>query len=295
MNRRYKIISMIMAAGLILSGLINIEVEAKQVEVKNQTNPDVKIVFLNNDIDENVREIVFRIKNREDSKIKIKKIEFQVRENGEWTSFEKKEGAKTQCRISIGAKEEAYESILLKQNYMIPETGLPTGKYGVCIKYKYQGTYYYARKTFNIVRRDSVDNTADTAETAATGFATAVKTTLYGAKVSGDSDKILLLNWDFSIDETGKCRAMIFSDTCFQNTDKVKITLKVQKKETGRWKKYKKYKVTKKSSVAFINKNLKIKTVGTYRMSVKMEFYKNGTRQGGCTVKTRSQHFSKGR
>ena len=84
---------------------------------------------------------------------------------------------------------------------------------------------------------------------------------------------------------------MIFSEAYFQKTDKVKITLKIQKKNGGKWKKCKKIKVTKKSNIAFVNKSFKIKKKGIYRMNVQIEFYKNGIKQGGYRVKTKSQKF----
>lgn len=310
MNRQMKMISMILVIGLMVGSLMGIKVEAKQVEVKKQEIPNVKVVFLNDGIDENVEELVFKIKNRTDSKIKVKKIEFQTWQNEEWSSFEKREDAKSGCNISVRAKDKIYDSILLKKDYIVPESGLPTGKYAVSVKYKYKGNYYYARKTFKIVREDAIDNETNVIPTkegtvdnvsnqtppkeipiAVSVDASETAYTFRGAKVTGDSEEILLLNWDFSTDKKGNCRAMVFSEAYFQKTDKVKITLKVQKKNGGKWRKCKKIKVTKKSNIAFVNKSFRMKKKGTYRMNVKIEFYKDGIRQGGYRVKTKSQKF----
>lgn len=296
MNRQMKMISMILVIGLVIGSLMGIKVEAKQVEVKKQKAPDVKVVFLNDGIDENVEELVFKIKNRTDSKIKVKKIEFQTWQNEEWSSFEKREDAKSGCNISVRAKDKIYDSILLNKDYIVPESGLPTGKYAVSVKYKYKGNYYYARKTFKIVREDAVDNVSNQTPPKETPIAVSVDAsetvhTFRGAKVTGDSEEILLLNWDFSTDKKGNCRAVVFSEAYFQKIDKVKITLKVQKKNGGKWRKCKKIKVTKKSNIAFVNKNFKVKKKGTYRMNVQIQFYKDGIRQGGYRVKTKSQKF----
>lgn len=279
--------------GLLAGSLNSVKVEAKQVEMKKQLNQKVKVAFLNDEIDKDVKEIVFKIKNNTETKIKVKNIEIQVQENSGWIPFEKREDVKTGCSIKISGKNTIYGSVVLWENYRIPQSGLPAGKYSLYVKYRCQGKSYFARKTFIIEKEDTEsDNNQQYVTNSAMPAAVpkgTTATTVCGATITGDSNALSLLNYDFYMDQKRNGRAMIFSEASYVKTDKVKIILKIQRKRGNKWKKCKKYSVVKNSSVAFVNKNFKIKKKGIYRMNAEIIFYRNGREQGAYRVKTKSQ------
>lgn len=304
---------MIFIIGLIIGNLNGIIVEAKQVGMKTQVNPQVKVAFLNDGIDENVKELVFRIKNKSDTEIKIKKIMFQIEQTDGWITYDKKKDVDFKCSIKVGKGKKIYDSILLDRYYNIPKSGLRSGSYRVLIKYKYKGKSYYAKASFLIEREDEnlepsddltfpTDNAAPPAATVpaeeapappqSVDIAAAAATTgqaVKGGNVTGNYNAVQMLNFDFTVDQKGNCQTMIFSEAEYARTDKVKIIVKIQKKKGKKWKKYRKYKVIKKSNVAFANKTFKIKKTGTYRMSAEITFYKGGVEQGKYRVKTKKK------
>lgn len=103
--------------------------------------------------------------------------------------------------------------------------------------------------------------------------------------------KIKLINTDFIIGKNGKATAMVFSEADYKKARKAKIYVSIQRKTKGKWKKYKSYKVVKKSNIAFINKQLKIKKKGTYRMWVKVTFYGKGKKRKQYKTKSKTQNF----
>lgn len=323
MDRRMKIISMMLIIALVAGNLNITKVNAVQVQNEKQKKPKVKITFLNDYVDETVKEPVFKIKNKTDSVIKVKKVEFQIKQNGEWVSAGEKKGAVTDRNTKIASGKSAYDSIVLRKHYKLPKEELDSGKYSICVTYKYKGELYKARKSFVVYKPQNeeiptgspqsgtsgvegappVTNAGapptvtikgdDSSETEVNILAADPGTVINGAKVTGDADDCLLLNHDFSIGKKGKVKAMIFTEAYYYNTDKVKIKLKIQKKVGNKWKKVRKYKVTKKSSVAFANKTFKLKKSGTYRMNVEVTFYKKGKKQGRYTIKSKSQKYAK--
>lgn len=86
--------------------------------------------------------------------------------------------------------------------------------------------------------------------------------------------KQILLNGDFRVNSKGKVEAVIFSETYYKTAYKTKIDLRIQRKTGKGFKTYKRYKQIKKSNIAFLNKNFKIKKSGQYRMYVKIISYK---------------------
>lgn len=102
---------------------------------------------------------------------------------------------------------------------------------------------------------------------------------------------IKLVNTDFSIDKTGRASLMVFSEADYSKAEKTKINISIQRKTKGKWKKYKSYKITKKSNIAFVNRQLKIKKRGTYRMWGKITFYGKGKKRRQYKIKSKKQIY----
>ena len=105
--------------------------------------------------------------------------------------------------------------------------------------------------------------------------------------------KTLMFNYDFCIDKTGKARVMVLSEAYYKKIYKAKISLKIQRKNGLKWKKYKKFKVTKKGNIVFLNKNLKIKKSGTYRMKVCIKFYRKKKRIQKYNITSKVQKYKR--
>ena len=103
--------------------------------------------------------------------------------------------------------------------------------------------------------------------------------------------KQILLNGDFRIDKTGRSTAVIFSETGYKTTYKTKIDLKIQRKTKKGFKNYKRYKQIKKSNLAYMNKKLKIKKKGYYRMYVTITSYKRDGKKSVRNYKSKTVKY----
>lgn len=113
------------------------------------------------------------------------------------------------------------------------------------------------------------------------------------ATKSYNDKKPVMLNYDFCIDKTGKARVMVLSEAYYKKTCQAKISLKIQRKNGRKWKKYKKFKVTKKGNIVFLNKKLKIKKSGTYRMKVCIKFYRKKKRIQEYNITSKVQKYKR--
>lgn len=272
-----KIISVILIIGLTIGSFSFNQVEAKTVEMKTKSsNSELKVSLLNDDLDYRLKEVAFKIKNKTDKKIKVTRVKVQFKSNGEWTTLKKRDKSVTKRKMVIAAGNVIYGSVNLSQDYVIPAEGIDGGKYCIYIKYKYKGKYYYKRKVFSVEGKEPEQEKP-------TEILEGENVTIKGA-TSCSSDNALqvktkLINTDFSVTKKGKASVMVFSEAEYKTTKKTKIKVYVQRKVKGKWKKYKTYKVVKKSNVAFMNKQFKIKKKGTYRMKVKIIFYRKGKKK----------------
>lgn len=309
-----RIISMILIIGLLIGNLWINPVEAKTVEVKiKSSNAELKISLLNEKLDYRLGEVVFRIKNKTNQKVKVTNVSIQFKVQGEWQTLQKRKKTVGKRKTVIVAQSKVYDSINLSNDYIIPENGLDAGKYSIYIKYKYKGEYLYKRKTF-YVEGLNLESTSAEQETTTSSYGgdmtgdvpiivdpvekpttingNSAETPVSATEVSkAPGIKIKLVNTDFSINKKGKASVMVFSEADYKKAKKTKIYISVQRKVKGKWRKYKVYKITKKSNIAFLNKQLKLKKKGTYRMWVKVTFYGNGKKPKQYKTKSKSQVY----
>lgn len=284
MKMHKRVVSMILIIGFLAGNLFINPVEASMVEVKtNSSNAELRISLLNDNLDCRLNELAFEIKNKTNQKIKIAKVSIQAKVEGEWKTLQKRNKLAGKRKIIMTAKSKVYDSIVLNNDYIIPKEGLETGKYSVYIKYKYNGEYLYHRKTFHIegLKSTGTDSEQETTHPYG-GDVAGPSSSAESSEVSKDSTieaskpssiKIKLVNIDFSINKKGRAYAMVFSEADYKKAKKTKIYISIQRKVKSKWKKYKSYNVVKNSNIAFINKQLKLKKKGTYRMWVKVTFY----------------------
>lgn len=285
---------MMLIIGLLVGSLLINPVEAKTVEVKtNSSNAELKISLLNNNLDYKLNEVAFKIKNKTNKEIKVTKVSIQIKVEGEWKTLQKRKKTAGKRNTVIAGKGKVYDSINLKNDYVIPEEGVNSGKYSIYIKYKYKGEFLFKRKIFYVegLKAESPSVEQETAEpTIGDDYDNVPNAGIEDPSIKGDSVvtqnsvgavakapaiKIKLVNTDFSVNKKGKASVMVFSEAAYKKAKKTKIYISVQRKVKGKWKKYKSYKVIKKSNIAFINKQVKLKKKGKYRMWVKVTFYGN--------------------
>lgn len=283
-----KIISVILIIGLIFGGVSVNPVEAKKVEMKTKNgNPELKISLLNEELDYRLKEVAFKIKNKSDKKIKVTKVNVQFKSNGEWTTLKKQKKSVAKRKMVITEEDVAYDSVNLYEDYVIPENGLIGGKYSIYIKYKYKGKHYYKRKVFTIEGKEPVIETPPEV----TKDESSIKADSVAVSDNASQVKARIINTDFSIAKNGRATAMVFSEANYKTTKKAKMQVSIQRKTKGKWKKYKGFKVVKKSNVAFLNKQFKIKKRGTYRMKVKITFYRAGKKRKKYSIISKIQFY----
>lgn len=279
-----KIISMIMIFSLLIGIAYSCPVEAKKVESKRKTSyKHLKIVVLNEDKQYRMNEMAFSVKNKTKKKVKVTRVYLQFYNEGKWKTLQRKRKTVEKRNTVIGSKDIVYDNFNIFNDYVGPiYERFPGGTYSVCINYKYNGKRYFTRKKYHLNGPNP-----DEMETIP-GYYGDEKTTLIPSGMDGAQDstdkvvaetdktvavkkaKAKIIKTDFFIRKKGKATAMVFAEASYDKTKKVKITAHIQRKVKGKWKNYKRYKITKKSNIAFINKQVKLKKKGKYRMRVKV-------------------------
>lgn len=271
---------------IVLSVLV---ISEKQVYAKSDIAA-VSIYLENSNIDKNLKEPVYRIKNRTENNIQVKKAVIEKYTENQWSELQRKEGASVKRNIKIAPGKKAYDSIVLNEVYSIPQDGLEAGKYRVRITYRLDGKRYEQYKQFEI--KTPVNQSADNTTTICKG--TAGSTNAESVPVKHSETSNILLNSDFNIDSKGNVRAVVFSENNYKIARKTKIRITIQKKKKGKWVKYKSYKVVKKSNIAYANKKFKVKKSGTYRMKVDIIVYRKNKKYLKRTYKSFEQKYVKG-
>lgn len=105
---------------------------------------------------------------------------------------------------------------------------------------------------------------------------------------------VKLVVTDFNIDKSGKAKAMIFSEADYKKAKRTKIKVTIQRRKNGKWVRYKKYKTTNNSNVAFMSEEFSVKKKGKYRMSVKVVFYGDKKERNKYKVKSKVQKYQGG-
>lgn len=158
--RLYKmIISMILIMGLIVGSVPLTRIEAgqketKKVDVKNEKN--LKITFLNENIDFRLEELVFKIKNTSKSKVKITRVFVQYEYENQWMNLECKNVSAQKVKLNIKPGNTEYGSIKVADDYLVSEGKMAAGKYSVYVKYKKEGQEYFQRRIFVVSGKENV-------------------------------------------------------------------------------------------------------------------------------------------
>lgn len=261
---------------------------------------EVKITIINRNLDKNLQELVYYITNSNDKSIQIKQITVEKRTAGNWKELERKKGAERKEKYNISSGEIKYDSMVLEQYYRIDEQGLEYGKYRIKIKYRYQGKTYEKTKMFRITQEHSKPITDDSKyEFSEPGNAEQETAKNPSASVPNNaaSTDVVVKMQDFSISDSGKAKALIYYETSYiyRNTDKIVIKIRIQKKKGRQWKRYKYYRIQKRSNVIYANKELQIKNSGTYRMKAVVYRYRGNQFIGRKKMKTITVHYKKRR
>lgn len=262
------IISMILIMVLLVGNILINPVEAKTVEVK-KNNSDVKltITLLNKKFDNSLNEIAFKIQNKTSKEIRVTNISFQTKIKGEWKALQTRKKTAGKRNIIVDSKSKTYESINLKKTYGIPEEGIHNGEYSIYLKCEYENKVIYIRKSFSVkgvtLETPSVDGEVNNKE----------PQNSVNVVTKNPTIKTKLITTDFTINKSGKASAMVFSEADYKKAKKTKIYFSIQRKVNGKWKKFKSFKIVKKSNIAFVNKQIDLKKKGKYRMWIKISFY----------------------
>lgn len=256
--------------------MTNINSAKAQVEI-----PKVSVSLENTKIDKNLREPVFRIKNQSDQKIRVKKVIVERQISGKWMELERKKNASVKRNILIEPGKNVYDSILLGDVYKMNKNELTSGKYHIKVVYKTQGKYYYQSKEFNILETSNAEEATGTVDkNIACTSPSKNEVITKGKEFIYLKATHILLNSDFYIDKHGNVSAVVFSENDYETATKTKMKIKIQRKRGKKWVTYKKYKVVKKSNVAYANKKFRLRKSGTYRMKVEITAYhKNRKKQ----------------
>lgn len=271
--------------------------------------PDVELKLLNNNMDSNLKELVYYLKNNNTKAIRIKRTTVEKMTEGHWKELERNKNAKVQQNINISSGETKFDNIMLYKIYNIGEEGVEAGKYRINIKYKYRGKTYYGMKAFKISKTEVATDPEDTDDSSQQTTAnnnseqgnvtdteeeTTIKAPVNISKPSEGTDKvcgtessdIILKLQDFNISKKGEAKSLVYFETnsSYKITDKIVIRIKIQKRRGGKWKKYKIIRVRKNSNVAYANKKFKIKSSGTYRMKVTIFQYQGKDIKGKCSM-----------
>lgn len=114
------------------------------------TEKTVKVKILNNNVDSNMKEIVYLVKNKKKSAIKVKKVIVEKKVNNIWTELERKQDANVSRNIKVASKSSEYDSLQLNLTYKMENGALEDGTYRLTVKYKHKGKSFYIYKTFKI-------------------------------------------------------------------------------------------------------------------------------------------------
>lgn len=252
------------------------DVDASSVTRSLNNQANLKIKIKNQEIDRHLGELVYTIKNTSKERIKVTKVILQKKTENEWQNLEEKEDALLARNIKVKSQTKQYDSINIKKNFVIGKKGLEKGKYRLYIVYKYNGRKCCATKKFCIGDCKSyIDEEPKAPAGAPPSMEENTEITATVPKTFQENNMwAVLFNNDFGIRENGDAYAIVFSEAHYKRTYKVKINIAIQKKKKSKWRTYRKYKVKKKSNIAYINKTFKIKHHGTYRMVVKVKFYR---------------------
>lgn len=270
-TKLFKIHFKILYIFIIICLLLMTNINSAKAQVKI---PKVSVHLENTKIDKNLREPVFRIKNQSDQKIRVKKVVVERQIDGEWIELERKKNASVKRNISIEPGKKVYDSILLSDTYKINRNELISGKYHIKVVYKTQGKYYYQSKEFNILETGNTEEVTGTVDkNIACTSPTKNEVITKGKEIVYLKATHILLNSDFCIDKHGNVSAVVFSENDYETAIKTKLKIKIQRKHGKKWVTYKKYKVVKKSNIAYANKKFRLRKSGTYRMKVEITVY----------------------
>lgn len=280
--------------------------------VNAKTDKVIKIKLVNKKMNVNTSEAIVQVNNKKDKSISISKIVTKKKKQvGLKTADEQVEMKTEENWVEMKRNNKKRKVKAHTKEYVdVNIKGIPAGEYRM-IFYMKSGSRVMKRKIHFTVERISEERettkeqekiteqeTTTEIETTEPQMPTEEETTDYylppagllpntsttkntTAKTQNISKnsryynaKQILLNGDFYIDKKGATKAVIFSETDYKTAYKTKIDLIIQRRTKTGFKTYKRYKQIKNSNVAFMNKNIKIKKSGKYRMFVRIVSYK---------------------
>ena len=289
---------MVLLICVILTGTGNEIVNAK-------AEKEIKTKLVNKKINANTSEAIIEINNKKNSSVSISQIILKKKQEKQSvvTAEEKQAELKTKENwVEMKKSGKKYKIKALSKKYVdVNIKGVSAGEYKIVFYMKSGGKNIEKNVRFTIkkpenkadnspqesqtspVEEETTDDYAAVPASAPTSDSAPSATSISkNASPKGNSyynAKQILLNGDFRIDAKGKVEAVIFSETDYKTAYKTKIDLMIQRKTRNGFKTYKRYQQIKKSNIAFLNKNFKIKKSGQYRMYVKITSYKRKNRR----------------
>lgn len=315
--RQVKIISMILVITLMIGLFADVEVEAKKVGMKNEQNTVVKNTMIENEsviieqsaaapemVEETIGEISIA-----DQIVTEPEMSGQVTtETSMANQVTSMYGTKEQTTEEIATTEQSTgeseiseqvttqiceEETTAEEPEYTTREWLTTGASGCTTASQTTIVEETTNKSNNETEKPPFPTIRLDPDNISNGTTTNKNMSNISATKSYNDKKPVMLNYDFCIDKTGKARAMILSEAYYKKTCQAKISLKIQRKNGRKWKKYKKFKVTKKGNIVFLNKNLKIKKSGTYRMKVCIKFYRKKKRIQEYNITSKVQKYKR--
>lgn len=286
--------------------------------VSAKADKEIKTKLVNKKMNSNTSEAIIEINNKKSRSISVSEIILKKKQDNQTTlKTEEKnwvEVKKSDKKYKIKAHTKKYFDVDIK--------GVSAGEYKIVFYMKSEGKAIEKNIRFTIKKkRNKSDNSQEpqafpreeettdyyasapapappsgSAPAPSSGSdcsATAISKNTSPKENSYDNANQILLNGDFRIYPKGKVEAVIFSETYYKTTYKTKIDLIIQRKTGKGYKTYKRYKQIKKSNIAFLNKNFKIKKSGEYRMYVKITSYKRKKKKSVRYYRSKTVSYKK--
>ena len=271
-------------------------------EVANaKADKEIKTKLVNKKVNSNTSEAIVEVKNKKDKDVSIARIVLKKKQENQVELKTKEENwvemKRTNKKYKVKAHTKKYIDVDIK--------GVSAGEYKMI---------FYIKKGTQVIKKcvgfgvKNINNQPDSSKepqvlpveeettdcyVPAPSVQPAVIKNNVAERKNSYNAKQILLNGDFRINAKGKVEAVIFSETYYKTAYKTKIDLRIQRRTKKGFKTYKRYKQIKKSNIAFLNKNFKIKKSGQYRMYVKIISYKRKNKKSIRYYKSKTVTYRK--
>lgn len=240
------------------------------IQTVKASQGDIYVSIVNKIHNYEMTEAVLKIKNNSRGRISVNKIILQKKEEQKWIFVKEKKNK--------GLWAESRKAVYTNINVANKLTG---GQYRFEVYIKTKMGVEIKKYIDFYAEPEVVDKNDNINDNKPQAVPSRPPVTYYKSLTKGNI-KHILLNGDFKISRKGKINAIIFSETDYARTYSTRIELNIQRKGKRGYKSYKKYIQLKNSNIGYLNKTLRVKKSGKYRMKVTIISYK---KSGGHSTK----------